>query len=219
MRINDRLLLFYLVSSAAVAIAIALTVTSIATPHWLTSVSYPEDEDGNPVRITYGLHQKCSSVTGQCVRFPDQECAHGDRQFCTSWRTASFMMWMSLVLLGPVVVSYVTLIFSTRQKRETGWKLIGLLLICTVVVQVVAMASVVYMLGHDDNLRDRSWQLGPSWAAATLSWIVVFATFVATVVVGVKTVPEYSAIPLYMAELGRRPQSSRRSSVSSNWLM
>lgn len=153
------------------------------------------------------------------MRFPDDECAYGDRQFCTSWRTTSFMMWMSLVLLGPVVVSYFTLTLTTRQIRETGWKLISLLLFLITGVQIVAMASVVYMLHHDKNLRDRSWQLGPSWAAATLSWVVVFCLFVATLFVGWTTVPEYSQIPTYMSELQHRPRHSRRSSVSSNWLM
>ncbi|KAK9369771.1 hypothetical protein V1509DRAFT_619055 [Lipomyces kononenkoae] len=195
MRTPDRLLIFYLFSFIVILVSFALTVTSIAYPHWLNAEFYPEDENGDPARISYGLHYKCSSVTQSCIRFPEWECVNGDREFCNIWRTTSFMMWLSLVILGPTVISYITLIFSSRQKRETGWRMISLLLFFVVCVQIVAISVVVHLLRTDKNLKDRSWKLGLSWGAATLSSIVTLALLVLTLIVGWKTVRQYALLP------------------------
>ncbi|KAK9491266.1 hypothetical protein V1508DRAFT_422324 [Lipomyces doorenjongii] len=195
MRTLDRLLIFYLLSFLIIAISITLTVASIATPHWLNAKFYPEDENGEPFRITYGLHEKCSSVTQSCSRFPELECINGDRQFCNIWRTTSFMMWLSLVILGPTVISYITLICSSRQKRESGWHMISLLLFFVVCVQIIAMAAVVHLLRTDPHLKNQNWKLGASWGAATGSWIVTLGLLVLTIVVGLKTVQQYGLLP------------------------
>ncbi|KAJ8103811.1 hypothetical protein POJ06DRAFT_7569 [Lipomyces tetrasporus] len=195
MRSPDRLLVFYLFSFLIISISIALAVTSIASPHWLNAKFYPEDEKGEPVRIAYGLHEKCSSVTESCTPFPELECVNGDREFCNIWRTTSFMMWLSLVILGPTVISYITLIFSSRQKRETGWRMISLLLFFVVAVQIIAMAAVAHLLQTDPNLKRGNWKLGVSWGAATASWIVTFFLLLLTIVVGLRTVPHYALLP------------------------
>ncbi|KAK9464518.1 hypothetical protein V1512DRAFT_268141 [Lipomyces arxii] len=205
---RDRLLVFYLLSFAILTLSFTLTVLSIASPHWLTLTLYPEDVNGLPGKITYGLHQKCSSITETCTPFPSEECATGDRQFCNIWRTTSFMMWLSLVILGPVVVSYITLIFSTRQKREIGWRIISLLLSFVVAVQIIAMSAVVWLIGHDPNLKSQTWKLGVSWGAATGSWIITLWLMVMTVLVGIKTVPEYTLLPM-THELGQELSQNR----------
>ncbi|KAK9236222.1 hypothetical protein V1525DRAFT_379891 [Lipomyces kononenkoae] len=195
MRTPDRLLIFYVFSFLVILFSSALTVASIAYPHWLNAKFYPEDKNGEPVRIAYGLHEKCSSITQSCTRFPEWECVNGDREFCNIWRTTSFMMWLSLVILGPTVISYITLIFSSRQKRETGWRMIALLLFFIVCVQIVAMSAVVHLLWTDKNLKNQNWKLGLSWTAATSSWIVTLALLVLTIIVGWKTVHQYALLP------------------------
>ncbi|KAK9477865.1 hypothetical protein V1514DRAFT_332721 [Lipomyces japonicus] len=194
MGFRDRLLFFYLFSVAVISFAIALTITAIVTPHWLSARLYPVDDTGQSVKITYGLVQKCSTITNECTPFPMEECTTGDREFCNIWRTTSFMMWLSLVLLGPAVISYATLILSNRQTRETGWRLIGLLLFLIVIVQVVAVSAVVNLLRTDANLQNGNWHIGISWVAATGSVVVVLGLLISTIVIGCKTVPEYVPI-------------------------
>ncbi|KAK9453064.1 hypothetical protein V1511DRAFT_506437 [Dipodascopsis uninucleata] len=184
----EPLLKFYILSFAVTVLSTLLTSYAIASPHWLTARF---EIDGQKVDVAYGLHEKCSSLTGKCVPFPDIECTTGDREFCNIWRTTSFMMWFSLVILGPTLISYVTLLFGSRQLRETGWKMVSILLSLVVFVQLVAMSVVVYMLNTDKNFQYESWRVGCSWAADTASWIIMLALVVFTLIVGKRTVPSY----------------------------
>ncbi|KAK9462283.1 uncharacterized protein V1516DRAFT_674221 [Lipomyces oligophaga] len=212
---KDRLLFFYLISLVVLTGSTALTFAAIYTTHWLVLEIYPADRNGVPMTLSYGLHQQCSSVTGKCVPFPGQkQCADAnDRELCTIWRTTAFMIWLSVVVLGPTLISYLTLLFESRQQREIAWKMISLLLTVISILQVVAVATMAWVPTNYRHLIGQQWKVGSSWGLAVGSAISVIVLLLSTLLIKFYTVPEYQPIPFY-EELQRRHE--RRASMSSH---
>jgi len=167
----------------------ACTIASIALPNW---ISYTSPTDHDPIRVSYGLHKRCSSITGQCTPFPQYEdCTADDRYFCSMWRSVGFLMNFSVVVGLACVVAYVTILVGGRGSREGGWKVLSGLLGIVAVVQMIAMALVVgldggldclvttvlilsqaYLYDHDTRFFV-GWQLDKSWILCTVSWTVL----------------------------------------------
>jgi hypothetical protein len=131
--------------------AFACTIASIALPNWISYTSPASGGGGDaPIRVTYGLHRRCSTVTGTCTKFPaGSDCRAGagadggDRTFCALWRSVGFAMNLSVVLELACVVAYVTVLVGGRATREAGWKVLGALLAVVGVAECVAMGIVV----------------------------------------------------------------------------
>lgn len=171
--------------------AAACTIASIILPNW---ISYTSPTSHDPISVTYGLHQRCSSITGECQPFPRRRDCHGsDRYFCSIWRSAGFLMNFALVAELACGVAYVTILAGGRSMRESGWKiLIGLLGVVTA-AEMMAMALVVsvhyfrraqgfeyrsdkgqaFLYDHDNRFFV-GWELDKSWALCTTSWAVLF---------------------------------------------
>jgi hypothetical protein len=129
--------------------AVALTIASIALPNWVSYTS--PTSNGSPIRVTYGLHKRCSSITGTCTPFPlREECHDDERYFCSTWRSAGFFMNFSVVIQLACVIAYVTVLFGGRTVRESGWKILSGLLGVVAASQLVAMALVVSYLDMGD---------------------------------------------------------------------
>lgn len=122
--------------------AAACTIAAIALPNWIAFTS-PSDHD--PVRVSYGLHQRCSSVTGKCTPFPQDEDCIGDsnRYFCSLYRSTGFFMNFTLVIELACLVAYITVLVGGRGAREVGWKMLAPLLAVVSAGQLIAMALVV----------------------------------------------------------------------------
>lgn len=122
--------------------AAACTIASIALPNW---ISYSSPTDGSdPIRVTYGLHKRCSSITGKCTPFPEYEDCHGDdRWFCSIWRSTGFFMNFSIVLQLACVIAYLTVLVGGRSSREAGWKMVAGLLSIVALGEIISMAMVV----------------------------------------------------------------------------
>lgn len=121
--------------------AAACTVASVALPNW---VSYSSRTNHDPIRITYGLHKRCSSITGKCEPFPQYEDCHGeDRYFCSIWRSTGFLVNFSIMFELACIVAYITILAGGRGVRESGWKILAGLLSTVALGQVIAMALVV----------------------------------------------------------------------------
>nr|POF01343.1 hypothetical protein CFP56_21291 [Quercus suber] len=149
----------------------ALTIAAIALPNW---VSYRAPIDGrSSIGVSYGLHKRCSSITGQCTPFPQPEDCHGeDRFFCSMWRSTGFLMNFSLVMEVVCALAYVTVLVGGRSAREGGWKMVAGLLGLVAVGQLVAMALVAYLYDHDNRFFV-GWELDKSWILCTVSWSVI----------------------------------------------
>lgn len=121
--------------------AAACTIAAIALPNW---VSYTSPTDNDPINVSYGLHKRCSSITGLCTPFPqDQDCHGDDRSFCSMWRSTGFLMNFSVIFELAVLVAYIVILFGGRCTREVGWKILSPLLLIVAAVQLVAMTLVV----------------------------------------------------------------------------
>lgn len=169
--------------------AAACTIASIALPNW---ISYHSPTDHDTIIINYGLHKRCSSITGECQPFPRYEDCTDDRYFCTLWRSTGFLLNFALMAELACVVAYVTILVGGRNVRERGWKILAGLLGLVAAAELVAMALVVsggaagqcewhganrrmqaYLFDHDSRFFV-GWELGKSWVLCTVSWTVLF---------------------------------------------
>ncbi|KAF7125613.1 hypothetical protein CNMCM5793_001852 [Aspergillus hiratsukae] len=143
--------------------AFGLTISSIVVPKW---VSYHSEK----FHYSYGLHRRCSSLTNVCESFPQREDCHGeDRYFCSMWRTVGFLMSFAVVLEGMSVVAYLIVLSGGKRLRESGWKVLSLLIILSAIVQAASMSIVAYLFDNEDRFFV-GWRLGESWIYCTVSW-------------------------------------------------
>ncbi|TKA72376.1 hypothetical protein B0A55_06548 [Friedmanniomyces simplex] len=152
--------------------AAACSIAAIALPSWIT-YSAPTGDRSPTIRVKYGLHQRCSSITGQCTTFPQYEdCLGEDRYFCSMWRSTGFLMNFSIVIELACVVAYITILVGGRASREAGWQVLASLLALVAVAQMIAMALVAYLYDHDNRFFV-GWELDKSWVLCTVSWTVL----------------------------------------------
>ncbi|KAE9985687.1 hypothetical protein Vi05172_g9740 [Venturia inaequalis] len=176
----------------ATAAVTAMTIASIIMPNWIRWNNGTE----NSPRFTYGLHKRCSSVTGQCEPFPDYADCHRDQSFCGMWRSVAFLMSFAVLLELATLVAYIIIILGGQQLRQYGWKVVVSLLAAVVLVQCSGMAIIAYLFDHDERFFP-GWQLDTSWILCTVSWTVALATG-AGICTAVYALPEeggYELIP------------------------
>ncbi|PYH87614.1 hypothetical protein BO71DRAFT_175742 [Aspergillus ellipticus CBS 707.79] len=173
-------------------VSFGLTVSSIVVPKWVT---YHNTEPS--FYYSYGLHRRCSSVTGQCQSFPQREDCHGgDRYFCSMWRSVGFLMSFAVVLEGMTMVAFLIILSGGKRLRESGWKVLSLLIILSAVVQAASMSLVAYLFDNEQRFFV-GWRLDESWIYCTVSWCV--SLFCAAVLIlAAQTLPSeggYELIP------------------------
>jgi hypothetical protein len=59
------------------------------------------------------------------------------------WRSVGFMMSFAIVLEGMSVVAYLIILSGGKRLRESGWKILSLLIVLSAVVQAASMSIVV----------------------------------------------------------------------------
>ena len=127
-------------------------------------------------------------------------------------------MSFAVVLEGMSVVAYLIILSGGKRLRESGWKVLSLLILLSVVVQVGSVSIVVsvlppiwdaftvvieeanygqaYLFDNEDRFF-AGWKLGESWIYCTVSWgLSLFCTGV--LVLAVNTLPSeagYELIP------------------------
>ncbi|OJJ48739.1 hypothetical protein ASPZODRAFT_130856, partial [Penicilliopsis zonata CBS 506.65] len=167
-----------------------LTLSSIIVPKWATY-------DSDKLHIAYGLHRRCSSLTNVCESFPQKDDCHGeDRYFCSMWRSVGFLMSFAIVLQGMCLVAYLIILSGGKRLRESGWKILSLLLILGVLVQAASMSIVAYLYDNEHRFFV-GWKLGESWIYCTVSWCTGLLCTAAIIAAG-RTLPSeggYELIP------------------------
>ncbi|KAG8624934.1 hypothetical protein KVT40_006685 [Elsinoe batatas] len=180
----------YAISFLTFLLGVALTLTSMSLPQWISYTSPSSSPSTSPVRVTYGLHSKCSSLTGKCEPFPQTEDCKGDeRAFCSLWRTVGFLMNFSVVLELACAVGFAVVMLGGRGKREQGWKMVGGLMGVVAVMEAVGMGVVAFLNDHDVRFQI-GWSLDTSTILCTLSWIVLGLTSVGLAVAAYYLPPE-----------------------------
>jgi len=192
--------------------AVACTIAAIALPNW---ISYTSPTDNDPINVSYGLHKRCSSITGQCTPFPqDQDCYGDNRSFCSMWRSTGFLMNFSIIIELAALVAYIVILMGGRGTREVGWKILSPLLVVVAASQLVAMTLVVrivqmcswdtdtdaalqaYLYDHDNRFFV-GWALDKSFVLCTVSWVVLLLNGLGVTLAAYVLVPEddYEMIP------------------------
>lgn len=184
----------YTVALLAFLAAIAMTLSSIIIPRWISWNN--ETPSGEHIHYTYGLHRRCSSLTGTCDHFPRQEDCRNDRYFCSMWRSVGFLMSFAIVIEGMTLIAYIVILVGGVQKRASGWKLLSGMLLLVAAVQLAVMSIVVYLYDNDDRFFP-GWKLDDSWVLCTVSASVVLIS-VGGIVASALTLPSeggYELIP------------------------
>ncbi|KAI4144954.1 MAG: hypothetical protein LQ340_006484 [Diploschistes diacapsis] len=145
----------------------AMTIASVIIPRWISwNLS---STSGAPIHYTYGLHSRCSSVTGECDPFPTDDVCREDRYFCNAWRSVGFLMSFAVVLEGMTLVAFIVMLSSGVQKRTSGWKTVTVLLGLVALVQCVAMGLLAHIYEVDDRFFP-GWHFDTSFILCTVSW-------------------------------------------------
>ncbi|KFA67894.1 hypothetical protein S40285_04103 [Stachybotrys chlorohalonatus IBT 40285] len=161
----------YVYSSALAAFvaATAMLVASIWVPHWVTySVTTTR---GDTIEKHIGLHKSCSTLDDPyCRDFPSPDmCQHGERYFCSMWRTIGFMASFATILCLACIVSFGVIMGGGKYKRETGWPFVGAMLTLVSAVEFVIISMVAYLYDNDDQFTIPGWNLDVSWYLSTVS--------------------------------------------------
>jgi hypothetical protein len=69
------------------------------------------------------------------------------------WRTVGFLMSFAVVLQGMSVVAYLIVLSGGKRLRESGWKVLSLLIILSALVQAASMSVVVSLSQHFGSIR------------------------------------------------------------------
>ena len=95
-------------------------------------------------------------------------------------------MSLGVVFEGMTLVAFLVLLFGGKQKRESGWGVLALLICVAAAVQCAAMSLVVgeedswtrqikltgsqaYLYDNDERFF-MGWKLATSWILCTVSW-------------------------------------------------
>jgi len=151
--------------------ATALTLTSINLPRW---VRWQSDLTGE-ITYSYGLHKKCSTVTGTCDPFPTVHDCDNDAAFCTMWKTTGFLMSFAVVIELATFIAFTVVILGGVQQRSYGWKIVCGLLGLASLVEAAGMSIIAYVYDHDERFFP-GWKLDVSWALCTASWSILALT-------------------------------------------
>ena len=97
------------------------------------------------MHYAYGLHERCSSLTGKCEYWPAEEHCVGDddRYVCSLWRSVGFLMSFAVVIEGVTLIAFVVMLLGGKQKRVAGWKVLSTLLFLVAVIEISGMSIIV----------------------------------------------------------------------------
>lgn len=139
-----------------------MTLTAIVEPDWLSySVTTPT---GGTASRRLGLHRSCASAADPpCRAFPaaGADCAGtttttatattaggggGPFTSCAAWRSTGFLMSFAAAVELAAVVGFLVIVAGGKRRRETGWRILGVLVAVVAALQFAATALVVRRL-------------------------------------------------------------------------
>ncbi|KAJ3945251.1 uncharacterized protein N0V96_005277 [Colletotrichum fioriniae] len=160
----------YSAALVAFVAATAMIIASITLPHWVTyTVATAE---GKEYSKHIGLHRSCSNGFNEpCQVFPTEELcsANGERYFCSMWRSVGFLASFSTILHLASIVTFLVIMGGGKYKRETGWTVLGGLLVFVAAIEFTLMGIVAYLYDNDEQFQVPGWGLDSSWILCTVS--------------------------------------------------
>jgi hypothetical protein len=123
----------------------------------------------------YGLHRKCSIVTGTCEPFPTSRDCDNDETFCAMWRSVGFLMSFAVIIEFATFIAFAVVILGGVQQRSYGWKIVCSLIACAALVEAAGMSIIAYAFDHSERFFP-GWKLDLSWILCTVSWCLLGLT-------------------------------------------
>lgn len=140
--------------------AMALTLTAILLPTWITFTS-------GPAHSSYGIHSYCTNSA--CSPFPIRtDCTAGHRSFCVQWRTAAFALNLTFLTELATLVTFALVLLGGKQMRDQGTRVLSVMLMLCAAGQVLTVALVARLFEVDDRFFE-GWRLGGAWALTVAS--------------------------------------------------
>jgi len=84
-------------------------------------------------------------------------------------------MSFSVIIELATVVAFIVIIFSGKQTRDYGWKIVCSLLAVIVLAQCASMSIIAFLYDNDERFFP-GWQLDTSWILCTVSWSLALLT-------------------------------------------
>ncbi|KAE8375529.1 hypothetical protein BDV26DRAFT_13920 [Aspergillus bertholletiae] len=99
------------------------------------------------------------------------------------WRSVAFLMSFAVVLEGMSIVAYLIILSGGKRLRESGWKILSLLIVLSAAVQAASMSIMAYLFDHDSRFFV-GWRLAESWTYCVISWCISLLCAAALIVAG-----------------------------------
>ncbi|KAF7588732.1 hypothetical protein BBP40_005293 [Aspergillus hancockii] len=99
------------------------------------------------------------------------------------WRSVGFLMSFAVVLEGMSIVAYLIILSGGKRLRESGWKVLSLLIVLSAIVQASSMSIVAYLYDNEERFFI-GWKLDESWVYCTVSWFLGLLCAAALILAG-----------------------------------
>ncbi|KAL7333082.1 hypothetical protein PS15p_202034 [Mucor circinelloides] len=173
-------LLLYVVVFFLFSGSYILNITALILPKWLKFIIQDPEHYSE---TTYGLFQRCESSTGECTSFPQPDDCKKD--FCQLWQIVVAGVILATFIGAMTMIGLTGTIFSPRDKRDQGWKLIAGMLVLHAIPLVVSFSAVVYLSNTNSSIFHLGTSFDQSFIISAVSWCL--SVILACTVVGFST--------------------------------
>ncbi|KAF1797264.1 hypothetical protein V8B55DRAFT_1517508 [Mucor lusitanicus] len=142
-----------------------LDITALILPKWLKFIVQDREHYSE---TTYGLFQRCESSTGECTSFPQPSDCKED--FCQLWQIVVAGVILAAFTGTLTMIALTGIIFSQRDKRGQGWKLVAGMLVLHAIPLVVSFSAVVYLSNSSSSIFHLGTGYDQSFVMSAVSW-------------------------------------------------
>ncbi|KAF9580535.1 hypothetical protein BGW38_002793 [Lunasporangiospora selenospora] len=163
----------YIATLSSFVVVFVLQLISLFNPSWIQYTS-PEPFY---TKTTYGLFQKCSTLTDDCRRFPQKswgDCDHDKGSsgpmvnLCVEWRAAAGISIASTIVGVVIVAGLSMVLYAGETWHARGWKhLVGLISLFAG-WQALSMGLIVHASSASSMFAHHRY--GASFILSGVSW-------------------------------------------------
>ncbi|KAF8952051.1 hypothetical protein BGZ46_003690, partial [Entomortierella lignicola] len=138
--------------------------------------------------VSYGLFKKCSTLSGECRRFPQSDWGDCDQDkdsgrwvsLCPEWRAAAGISVLASIVGLWIVAAIATVLYSGERWHANGWKhILGLVGIFGG-LQVISMGLIAHVTQTSSMFKYNFY--GESFIITNVSWVLATALAIGVVI-------------------------------------
>ncbi|KAF9193045.1 hypothetical protein BGZ51_004278 [Haplosporangium sp. Z 767] len=173
----------YIGSAAIFLLTFGFQLTTLFQPKW---VQYKSPEPYY-TETSYGLFQRCSTLTDDCRRFPQSSWGDCDQDkgsnrwvnLCAEWRVAGGLSIAAAIIGLWVLAGLGTVLYSGERWQARGWKHILGLIGIFIGLEITSMALVAHVTQTSAMFAHHHY--GPSFVYSNVSWALAAALSIGVV--------------------------------------